>query len=172
MDKENIMIELSPALIQYIVVILSVVLAFIGVVLLLTFFLNKKNITKLETWRLWIYDVLNFRLIYSDLILKVLYLFLTIFITVYGVINIFIANPILTITLTILVNLLLRVFYEIIIILVRVLRKLDAKYKEEELEETKIPKFKKTYKQKFCSKCGKEFEEADIKCVECNSKRK
>lgn len=92
--------------------ILSLVLALVGGILVYVLFLNKKNDGKFKNGFVnWLYEVLGFRKMLVEMLLKVSYLVLAIFITLYSL-SLIISNFVGFLFMLIGGNLLLRIGYE------------------------------------------------------------
>ena len=64
--------------------IISIVLAIVGGILVYALFLNKKNEGKFKGFLGWLYDFLKFKIMSIEIILKVSYLILAIFVTLWS----------------------------------------------------------------------------------------
>ena len=91
--------------------IVIAILAIGGGIALYCTFLNKKNDGKFKGFVAWLYDVLSFKKMLVEMLLKVTYLIAAIYITLNSIFTLF-SNPIVAIILLLVVNLLLRLVYE------------------------------------------------------------
>ncbi|MBO5477067.1 MAG: hypothetical protein J6A15_04880 [Clostridia bacterium] len=95
--------------------IFIVLLAIGGGIALYCTFLSKKNDGKFKGFVAWLYDVLSFKKMLVEMLLKVTYLIAAIYITLNSIFTLF-SNPIVAIILLLVGNLLLRLVYEFALI--------------------------------------------------------
>ena len=99
--------------------IVSAVLAIIGGIVLYFTFLSKKNDGKFKGFLGWLHDFLTFKKMFIENLLKVTYLVLTIFVTLFS----FGAGSFLAFIIVLLLgNLIIRVFYEASLVLLIICR--------------------------------------------------
>jgi len=72
--------SMEPSVASIVWAVLSVVLAIIGGILVYILFLNNKKGLKLNSFLAWLKDFLNFKTMMLEMILKVLYLIITIYV--------------------------------------------------------------------------------------------
>lgn len=95
--------------------ILIAVLAIGGGIALYCTFLNKKNDGKFKGFVAWLYDVLSFKKMLVEMLLKVTYLIAAIYITLTAITSLF-SNFVLAIVLLLVGNIGLRLAYEFALI--------------------------------------------------------
>ena len=95
--------------------IIALVIAVIGGIALYFTFLNKKNDGKWTGFLGWLYNTLTFKNMIVETILKILYLVIAIFITLYSL-GLIAVNIILALGLLVIVNIILRVCYEFMLL--------------------------------------------------------
>lgn len=97
---------------------LSTVLAIIGGLGLFFFFATKKNEGKFTGFLGWIYDLLCFKKIIIESLLKAVYLILACYFTIYGFLSLLFTNFLTGLSTMILGNIILRISYEFLMILI------------------------------------------------------
>ena len=95
--------------------IIALVIAVIGGIALYFTFLNKKNDGKWTGFLGWLYNTLTFKNMIVETILKILYLVIAIFITLYSL-GLIAVNIILALGLLVIGNIILRVCYEFMLL--------------------------------------------------------
>lgn len=95
--------------------IFIVLLAIGGGIALYCTFLSKKNDGKFKGFVAWLYDVLSFKKMLVEMLLKVTYLIAAIYITLTAITSLF-SNFVLALVLLIIGNLVLRLTYEFALI--------------------------------------------------------
>lgn len=95
--------------------IIALVIAVVGGIALYFTFLNKKNDGKWTGFLGWLYNTLTFKNMIVETILKILYLVIAIFITLYSL-GLIAVNIILALGLLVIVNIILRVCYEFMLL--------------------------------------------------------
>ena len=95
--------------------IISLVVAVVGGIALYFTFLSKKNDGKFNGFLGWLYDTLTFRNMVVEMLLKIFYLVLAIFITLYSL-GLIAVNILLCLGLLIFGNLFVRIAYELVLI--------------------------------------------------------
>lgn len=95
--------------------IFIVLLAIGGGIALYCTFLSKKNDGKFKGFAAWLYDVLSFKKMLVEMLLKVTYLIAAIYITLTAITSLF-SNFVLALVLLIIGNLVLRLTYEFALI--------------------------------------------------------
>ena len=95
--------------------IISLVVAVVGGIALYFTFLSKKNDGKFNGFLGWLYDTLTFRNMVVEMLLKIFYLVLAIFITLYSL-GLIAVNILLCLSLLIFGNLFVRIAYELVLI--------------------------------------------------------
>ena len=95
--------------------IIALVIAVIGGIALYFTFLNKKNDGKWTGFLGWLYNTLTFKNMIVETILKILYLVIAIFITLYSLVLIAV-NIILALGVLVIGNIILRVCYEFMLL--------------------------------------------------------
>lgn len=122
-------------------IIVSAILAVIGGILVYCLFLSKKNEGKFKGFVAWLYDFLSFKKMFLEIVLKVTYLMVAIFITLssFALIGSSFLGFVLTLVLG---NIIARVCYEFSLVLLVICRntteinkKLSSKEKVEEKKE-------------------------------------
>lgn len=126
-------------------IIISAVLALIGGIVAYILFVSKKK-NEYKGFVGWLHDFLNFKVYFIDMILKVLYLIITIFITLssFSFIRISIASFFVWLILG---NVVVRIGYEFILMfltLVNNTSEINKKLGTPKKESTPAPKSKKT----------------------------
>ena len=102
-------------------VILSLILAVVGGILVYFLFLSKKNEGKFTGFLGWLYDFLSFKKMFLEALLKVTYLIIAIYITLYSFV--LIGDSFLGFLLTLVLgNVIARVVYEFSLILLVICR--------------------------------------------------
>ena len=102
-------------------VILSLILAVVGGILVYFLFLSKKNEGKFTGFLGWLYDFLSFKKMFLEALLKVTYLIIAIYITLYSFV--LIGDSFLGFLLTLVLgNVIVRVVYEFSLILLVICR--------------------------------------------------
>ena len=155
-----------------------------GIVIYLTF-LSKKNEGKFTGFAGWLYNFLNFKKLVIDVILKILYIIIALFLTFSGLVML---TQSLRIGLTMLIlgNIITRMIYEFLLILVLICKNtsdINKKIKsntpdEQELFVTQLDTFKKNnviVKEQtgyLCGSCGKSLKSTDEYCPNCGKKTK
>lgn len=121
--------------------IVALVLALCGALVMYFWFLNKKNDGKFKGFVAWLYDMFSFKKMIVEALLKITYLFVTIFLTLYSLGLLFV-TPLPAIMLLLLGNLGVRIVYEFSLMMVMICRntsdinsKLNKKIAEEKTEE-------------------------------------
>ena len=102
-------------------IIVSLVLAIVGGILVYFLFLSKKNEGKFTGFLGWLYDFLSFKKMFLEALLKITYLILAIYITLYSFVLIGV-NFFAFLATLILGNLIVRVIYEFSLILLVICR--------------------------------------------------
>ena len=124
--------------------IVCLILAIVGGVVLYLTFLSKKNEHKFTGILGWLYDFLNFKNMILEMILKVLYLIIAGFITLYSVVILFAgpgnfgANFLSFLMFLIVGNIIVRVTYELLLMTIMLCRNvsdINKKLKKEEKNE-------------------------------------
>lgn len=95
--------------------IIALVIAVIGGIALYFTFLNKKNDGKWTGFLGWLYNTLTFKNMIVETILKILYLVIAIFITLYSL-GLIAVNIILALGVLVIGNIILRVCYEFMLL--------------------------------------------------------
>ena len=95
--------------------IIALVIAVVGGIALYFTFLNKKNDGKWTGFLGWLYNTLTFKNMIVETILKILYLVIAIFITLYSL-GLIAVNIILALGLLVIGNIILRVCYEFMLL--------------------------------------------------------
>ena len=95
--------------------IISLVVAVVGGIALYFTFLSKKNDGKFNGFLGWLYDTLTFRNMVVEMLLKIFYLVLAIFITLYSL-GLIAVNILLCLGFLIFGNLFVRIAYELVLI--------------------------------------------------------
>ena len=95
--------------------IIALVIAVIGGIALYFTFLNKKNDGKWTGFLGWLYNTLTFKNMIVETILKILYLVIAIFITLYSL-GLIAVNIILALGVLVIGNIILRVGYEFMLL--------------------------------------------------------
>lgn len=119
-------------------VILSLILAVVGGILVYFLFLSKKNEGKFTGFLGWLYDFLSFKKMFLEALLKVTYLIIAIYITLYSFV--LIGDSFLGFVLTLVLgNVIARVVYEFSLILLVICRNTTdiAKKTSKKVEEKK-----------------------------------
>ncbi len=119
-------------------IILSLILAIVGGILIYFLFLNKKNEEKFTGFLGWLYDFLSFKKMFLEALLKVTYLIVAIYITLYSFV--LIGESFLAFLLTLVLgNVVTRVVYEFSLILLVICRNTTdiAKNTSKKVEEKK-----------------------------------
>ena len=102
-------------------VILSLILAVVGGILVYFLFLSKKNEGKFTGFLGWLYDFLSFKKMFLEALLKVTYLIIAIYITLYSFV--LIGDSFLDFLLTLVLgNVIARVIYKFYLILLVICR--------------------------------------------------
>ncbi len=101
--------------------IVAFVLAVCGALVMYFWFLNKKNDGKFKGFVAWLYDMFSFKKMIVEALLKITYLFVTIFLTLYSLGLLFV-TPLPAILLLILGNLGIRIAYEFSLMMVMICR--------------------------------------------------
>ena len=101
--------------------ILSIILAVVGGILIYILFLNKKNEGKFKGFLGWLYDFLSFKKMFLEILLKVTYLIVAIFITLYSFVLIG-ENFLAFLLMLVGGNIVARVVYEFALILLVICR--------------------------------------------------
>lgn len=160
-------------------------LAIIGGIVIYVTFLSKKNEGKFTGFVGWLYNFLNFKKLVSDVVLKVIYIIIALFLTFGGFVML---TKSLRIGLTMLIlgNIITRIIYEILLILVLIgknISEINRKIKsntpdESELFATQLDASKKNNligKEQtgyLCGSCGKSLKIIDEYCPNCGKKIK
>ena len=119
-------------------VILSLILAVVGGILVYFLFLSKKNEGKFTGFLGWLYDFLSFKKMFLEALLKVTYLIIAIYITLYSFV--LIGDSFLGFLLTLVLgNVIARVVYEFSLILLVICRNTTeiAKNTSKKMEDKK-----------------------------------
>ena len=119
-------------------VILSLILAVVGGILVYFLFLSKKNEGKFTGFLGWLYDFLSFKKMFLEALLKVTYLIIAIYITLYSFV--LIGDSFLGFLLTLVLgNVIARVVYEFSLVLLVICRNTTdiAKNTSKKVEEKK-----------------------------------
>ena len=119
-------------------VILSLILAVVGGILVYFLFLSKKNEGKFTGFLGWLYDFLSFKKMFLEALLKVTYLIIAIYITLYSFV--LIGDSFLGFLLTLVLgNVIARVVYEFSLILLVICRNTTdiAKHTSKKVEDKK-----------------------------------
>ena len=119
-------------------VILSLILAIVGGILIYFLFLNKKNEGKFTGFLGWLYDFLSFKKMFLEALLKITYLIVAIYITLYSFV--LIGDSFLGFLLTLVLgNVIARVVYEFSLVLLVICRNTTdiAKNTSKKAEEKK-----------------------------------
>ena len=95
--------------------IIALVIAVVGGIALYFTFLNKKNDGKWTGFLGWLYNTLTFKNMIVETILKILYLVIAIFITLYSL-GLIAVNIILALGLLVIGNIIVRVCYEFMLL--------------------------------------------------------
>ena len=95
--------------------IIALVIAVVGGIALYFTFLNKKNDGKWTGFLGWLYNTLTFKNMIVETILKILYLVIAIFITLYSL-GLIAVNIILALGVLVIGNIILRVCYEFMLL--------------------------------------------------------
>ncbi len=96
--------------------IVSLVIAIVGGILIYFLFLNKKNERRFNGFAKWLYDFLSFKKMFMEALLKITYLILAIYLTLYSFA--LISSSVLSFFVTLIVgNIALRVAYEFALLL-------------------------------------------------------
>ena len=122
-------------------VILSLILAVVGGILVYFLFLSKKNEGKFTGFLGWLYDFLSFKKMFLEALLKVTYLIIAIYITLYSFV--LIGDSFLGFLLTLVLgNVIARVVYEFSLILLVICRNTTeiAKNTSKKVEDKKEEK--------------------------------
>ena len=101
--------------------IIALVIAVVGGIALYFTFLNKKNDGKWTGFLGWLYNTLTFKNMIVETILKILYLVIAIFITLYSL-GLIAVNIILALGLLVIGNIILRVCYEFMLLAITTCR--------------------------------------------------
>ncbi len=124
--------------------IISIVLAIVGAILIVVLFTTRKNEGKFKGFVAWLYDFLSFKNMIVEIILKVTYLVIAIFITLYSLGLLFV-SPLSALMLLVFGNVLVRVGYEFSLMMIMLCRntsdinsklsKKEAKVEEDKTQE-------------------------------------
>lgn len=120
--------------------IIAAILAIAGGIVLFCLFLRKAKSEKFNKFVAYLHDFLNFRTLWLDTIIRITYLILALFITLYSLGLLFTGSFIGFIMTLIIGNLSLRIVYELanlILILVRNTNDINKKLKEPKAETKK-----------------------------------
>ena len=169
-----------------IITIVCFVLAIIGGILALALFLAKKNENKFTGFVGWLYNFLNFKSMFAELLLKAMYLISAIFITLEYLGILFfteggsIGGKILTCLLGIIIaNVVLRLVYEFLLVILVICRNTTEMNKKlgggvflneesPKVESTKQPKEDGVV---FCRNCGNKFNSNLPSCPSCGQQK-
>ncbi len=119
-------------------VILSIILAVVGGILIYFLFLSKKNEGKFTGFLGWLYDFLSFKKMFLEALLKITYLIVAIYITLFSFV--LIGDSFLGFLLTLVLgNVIARVVYEFSLVLLVICRNTTdiAKNTSKKVEEKK-----------------------------------
>ena len=119
-------------------VILSLILAVVGGILIYFLFLSKKNEGKFTGFLGWLYDFLSFKKMFLEALLKITYLIVAIYITLFSFV--LIGDSFLGFLLTLVLgNVIARVVYEFSLVLLVICRNTTdiAKNTSKKVEEKK-----------------------------------
>ena len=99
--------------------IIALVLAIVGAILVYVLFLSKKNEDKVKGFWKWLYHSLKFDKMMIEVIIKILYLFGAIFITLYsfGLIGVSFVSFLITLVIG---NVALRITFELLLITLQI----------------------------------------------------
>ncbi len=121
--------------------IIALVLALCGALVMYFWFLNKKNDGKFKGFVAWLYDMFSFKKMIVEALLKITYLFVTLFLTLFALGLLFV-NPLTAIMMLVVGNLGVRIAYEFSLMMVMICRntsdinsKLNKKDAQEKTEE-------------------------------------
>jgi len=172
-----------------VIALICAILAVIGGIVLYFTFLSKKNEGKFTGFAGWLYDFLSFKNLFSETLLKILYLVFTCWLTLsaigtllfsnYGSIGSHLFTFILTVTVG---NIVLRLIYEFLLVVLVICRNTsEINKKMGQLpgneQHKALPKQVKaaTLPQEvgvvFCGNCGTQFYSNESKCPQCGSSR-
>ena len=113
--------SLNSAVGSSIWIIISLVLAVVGSILVYFLFLNNKNEGKFSGFIGWLYDFLSFRKMFLESLLQIIYLIISIYITLFSFVFIG-SNFLLFLANLILGNVFVRIIYEFSLILLVICR--------------------------------------------------
>ena len=121
MYSSKSLLSMSSAVGNTVWIILSLILAIVGGILVYFLFLNKKNEGKFSGFLGWLYDILSFKKMFLEALLKVTYLIVAIYITLssFALIGDSFLGFLLQLTLG---NIVARVIYEFSLILLVICR--------------------------------------------------
>jgi len=105
------------------ILLLTAILSVIGgLVVYFTFMSRKKEGTFKNSFVKWLYDFLHFKVIVLDTISKVLYVVCAVFLTLFGVIFLFVGQGMVFILSAVVGNVLLRLAYELFMLFIKLVR--------------------------------------------------
>lgn len=157
--------------------IVSLILAFVGSLLIYFIFLSRKNDGRFRGFVGWLYDFFSFKKLMLESLLKIIYLFFTLLITIESIILLFTSFFAGLLTL-IIGNVLIRIFYEFSIIkiltckntseinskLSRIMGQNRTQQKQAQQEQTH-----RSYSQDVCPTCGRRIKSTAKFCPFCGS---
>lgn len=148
------------------IVIMILLLAFIGSVLVNFLFLSKKNEGKFKGFTGWLYDVLSFKKLMAEHLLRILCMFFILLVIGFGITVMFAANPLIVLLVMIVLIIVIRLLYEFSVIKIitcqntsEINRKLGKG--GHDTSGVEAPK------QKICPNCGNILEPDDVFCPFC-----
>ena len=98
-------------------------IAVVGAILVYVFFLTPQNRGRFTGFLGWLYDFLNFRKMFGDILIRILYVCTAIYLTISGVCSSIIAgNLIYVVQYTIIGNVIARLVYELLMVLISLCR--------------------------------------------------
>jgi ribosomal protein L32 len=176
----------SNSTLYSIVAVVSVILAVIGGIVLYFTFLSKKNENKFKGFAGGLYNFLNFKSMFAEVLLKILYLISSIGLTLFSFdILLFteggsIGNKLLSFLLYIIVgNVVVRLIYEFLLISLVICRnttEINRKMGKSEVENTVRTEQTQPFRPAeigvvFCRNCGNKFSSNETVCPRCGANK-
>ena len=151
--------------------VICFIVAVVGAIVVYFMFLSKKNEKSFTGFLGWLYDFLDFKKLFLEGVLKVLYIATAAFLTLYSLVLLFSGQPGSFLMMLVLGNVVARVMYEIIMLTLIICRntsdiskKMGANTSTNIIFESEIP-LKKL--EIICEGCGTKLKQGMAFCSTC-----
>lgn len=140
-------------------------LALAGAILVNFLFLSKKNEKKFDGFLGWLYDVLSFKKLMVEHLLRILCMYFILLVFGFGIVFMFQVNPLIVLLVMVLLIVAIRLMYEFLMVNIIICK--NTSEINQKINPSKNDADKKA--PKICQSCGKPLNPSDHFCPYCGS---